>query len=76
MFSSGCGIEQLEAQRQLGVFEDGPGFRIGHADRHGRRAQRVQLADSAQQHGYAGAEAFVLAEDPNRQDRPKVIFHV
>ena len=68
--------QNIDPQRLLGVFENGPCFRIRHADRHGRRAQRVQLADSAQQHGYAGAEAFVLAEDPNRQDRPKVIFHV
>lgn len=76
VFSSGCGIEQLEAQRLLRVFEDRPCLRVRHADGHGCRAQRVQLAYLAQQNGHAGTEALLFAEDPNGQDGSEGLFHV
>ena len=68
-------MKQLEAQMLLRVFEDRPGLGLRHADRHGRGAKRMQLLHLLQQNRNAGAKAFFVREDPNRQDRSEILFH-
>ena len=75
VFAAGGGMKQLEAQMLLRVFEDRPGLGIRHADGHSRGAKRMQLLHLLQQNRNAGAEAFFVREDPNRQDRSEFLFH-